>query len=234
MSLPQPSTGTPIRTSIPSLMTQDFANDLSSDLSLQSHQVPCDETRYNAVVLTARTRSRAQARSQAREIETLRTCLQEERTAHAVQLAGAEHARRAVQCMRECVESLLTFSQQPCLALSRGGSIVQWNPSLAQSTGVSAEEAIGKPIGSLLAPDFYLPVCSMMARLLQPAQAMSPCPAETFFGPLSVSHNLSAASVTVVPVYHIPGCPEAVIVLITKKDVIHQEDAITLQSNLSP
>ena len=148
------------------------------------------------------------------ESALLRDQLAMEQSAHRLQRANAEQARRTAECLRACHATLLQHLQQPCFQLDRNGLFVYWNTALADATGISAAQALGHP----LAACFPAPACERIESALHLALAAETqpeaVPVLTLQGPLPLSSVRNAAELSLIPLYHIPGVIGAFIALI--------------------
>lgn len=141
------------------------------------------------------------------------TVMEVERTL-ALRTAEMEHARRQNGCLRTYSDLILQKAAQPCLVISRTGRILLWNEALSHSSGVSAMNLLNQPVESALSIpmqkvlDLHLwhdPVERSNVVLFNP---------RTVTGTISVCGSLIAEKIHLLPLLHIPGCVEAVAILI--------------------
>jgi len=174
-----------------------------------SYSVPPPDAAQN-LVTHALTQAAAAAALQ--EVTALRQQLSEERTAHAVQRANAEQARRVAECQRAFAEALLEHLAHPCFGLDRDGCVTQWNPAMARWSGLAEVEVIGKSLTERICAPLRAPLAQLTrAAFGSRAAALTP---RTLSGPLPFLPGLEAARLTVIPLSRIPGCVEAAMVLV--------------------
>lgn len=132
----------------------------------------------------------------------------------ALRTAEMEHARRQNGCLRTYSDLILQKASQPCLVISRTGRILLWNEALSHSSGVSEMNLLNQPVESALSIpmqkvlDLHLwhdPVERSNVILFNPY---------TVTGTISVCGSLIAEKIHLLPLLHIPGCVEAVAILI--------------------
>lgn len=138
-----------------------------------------------------------------------------EQTLHTLQRAGAEQARRVLDCMRAFQKSLIHALVQPCLTLSQDGEVLVWNEALAHVTGISAATAEGQPLSTLVSPEANDRIAEATLSLLSMTMGERPMPA-TFplNGPFDFTPQFRVSQITLLPLYHIPHVIEAFTLLL--------------------
>ncbi|HLK60456.1 MAG TPA: PAS domain-containing protein [Chthonomonadaceae bacterium] len=144
----------------------------------------------------------------------LREQLAQEQAAHALQRANAEQARRVADCLRACHTTLLHHLQQPCFQLDRDGNITHWNAALERWTGLASSQAIGKSLAACFPASLCTLITDAMRLSLAAAETQeSTTSVLTLRGPLRLLPGRTAAELSLVPLYRVPGVIEAFVVL---------------------
>lgn len=170
-----------------------------------------------SLVTCASEQAGVQAAVPYREPSTPQEQLAEERRKSAIQRANAEHARRAAECARSAFRSLLEHLTQPCLAVDDIGRVARWNASLALQTGISEQNALGQPLTNLFPLDTASQIEAANMALREAAEAddtPETDPAFVLQGEFVLGDRLKATRITLLPLFHLPGIVEFVIVLL--------------------
>lgn len=148
------------------------------------------------------------------ESERLQRQLQEMRTIAAVQRANAEHARRMVACLQSFQQSLLESLAQPCYLLDNDGCVMFWNRAMADWTGISVQQAFGRPLSELASPTGYAQLAAAHdAARCQGENERVDVVTATETGCFLAGRRFE--QVTVLPLCRIPGTVEATFALVT-------------------
>ena len=140
--------------------------------------------------------------------------LRQERLAHAITRADAEQARRIADCTRATLKNLLLHLDQPFAVVDRNGMVIQWNESLAALSHIEEQQAIGQELLTLLRLSSTHELTRTLSALT-PVTTYSPQmpTACVLTGPLSLWPDVITAQIALIPLCHVPGSLEAMIIL---------------------
>jgi PAS domain-containing protein len=145
--------------------------------------------------------------------QDLQERLELEKIAGAIQRASAEQARRVGDSLRTAYEALLIHLAQPCLLLDMEGRIARWNPALERWSGIPRDVALSRMLPDLIVP-------SALAALTRAQLALITAESPEAEQRVLLSEHLelfpkrTAARLTLLPLHRIPGCLEAILLLI--------------------
>ena len=132
----------------------------------------------------------------------------------ALQRAAAEQARRTADCLRDFQETLLATLTQPCCMVDSDLRVTRWNPAMADWTGLSAASVRNRPLHQI----FLLSHADILTEAIQTVRksgAKSEPAKESISGEtLPACVGRSAADFDVLPLFRVPGCLEAFLILL--------------------
>jgi len=145
-----------------------------------------------------------------------RDVLQDTQRNELIQRAATEQARRAADCARACVDTLLAHVSQPWLIVDREAIVLCWSEQLERASGTVSATAIGRALTDLLGLAQLSP--SLHARFFAAFSAArrSPIGAPTTIleEPFPLLPALTTSRITFIAQHRIPGAVEAVILLL--------------------
>ena len=165
--------------------------------------------------LTERAGSAAQTELLLQERAQLRQQLADERTAHAIQRATAEQARRVTRCTRSCLEAVLENLAQPYIVISSEGIVQQWSGTLEARTGIGAQHAVGKRWKELIGGEAQQKLEKGIRAVCNAAVNESGyAGGRDLRGHFALTPNCTFSEITLIPLHRIPSCVEAIILLV--------------------
>jgi PAS domain-containing protein len=184
-----------------------------ASVALASSAIPALSAAQKSGPNTFVTEEKAAEHSSKQVEQQLQERLEFEKVAGAIQRANLEQARRVGDSLRHAYEALLTHMAQPCLLLDMNGRITRWNPALERWSGITPETAQHRMLPDLIVPSALAALTSAQLTLLK----MSPSETDqnvTLQDRLEIFPERFAAHLTLLPLYRIPGCLEAILILI--------------------
>src|SRR5262249_19275275 len=134
-----------------------------------------------------------------------------------IQRAAAEQSRRVADCLRAFQETLLETIAQPCFLMDIEGSITYRNPSMTRWMGIGAPQEQTLSLQELLPEEAGENAKKALRAVVRAVRKSGEKPSTPFLlsGPLAFRNGQTAEVLTLLPQCRIPGCVEAILVLIT-------------------
>jgi PAS domain-containing protein len=142
----------------------------------------------------------------------------EEHRPHIIQIATAEQARRAAECMRNSFDALLRNTTQPCFALDAVSTVIRWNGAMAHWTGVPERDALGRPLSSIFCAESAVQIEAVNLLFREAEERRSEVDADPLCeldGEFTFRDDLASARISLLPLCRIPQIVETVVVLVT-------------------